>query len=114
MVPTACAALHMCSSPCHAAQGLKGSGWASLPIPAAADAWRKRAAWLYAAEVAATGSSSLPDLRPEQLMSQLDKWLGPHLAGVRIKGQLQQLPWGNIIKSQVSIYWLADVSVVAL
>jgi hypothetical protein len=82
-------------------QGLSTSGWASLPIPAAAEAWRQRASWLQQAEASATGSSSLPDLSSKALMDNLSTWLGPHLAGVRNAGQLQKLPWKDILKGQV-------------
>jgi ATP-dependent helicase HrpB len=87
---------------CLPAQGLSDGGWASLPVPAAAEAWRARAAWLHSAEVAATGSSSLPNLSCEHLLASLDRWLGPHLSGLRSKGQLQKLPWLDVFKGQVS------------
>jgi ATP-dependent helicase HrpB len=76
---------------------LRGGGWPSLPIPAAAEAWRARAAWLHAAELAACGSSSLPDLSSSQLLATLDAWLAPHLPGVRTKAQLQRLPWADVL-----------------
>lgn len=82
-------------------QALAAGGYSSLPVPAAAEAWRARAAWLHAAEVAATGSSSIPDLSPQGLMARLEAWLGPHLAGIRSKAQLQKLPWLAIFKGQV-------------
>lgn len=82
-------------------QGLTSTGWSSLPIPAAAEAWRQRASWLQQAEASATGSSSLPDLSSRALMDGLSKWLGPHLGSVRTAGQLQKLPWKDILKGQV-------------
>lgn len=85
-----------------ALQGLSAGGWAALPIPAAAEAWRQRAAWLQQAEVAAAGSSELPDLSSRALLDSLECWLGPHLAGVRGVGQMQKLPWKDILKGQVS------------
>lgn len=45
----------------------------------------------------------MPDLSSQALMSSLPKWLGPHLAGVRGSGQLQKLPWKDIIKGQVCV-----------
>jgi hypothetical protein len=87
--------------PAPSAQGLSSGGWPALPIPAAAESWRQRAAWLHAAEVAATGSSTLPDLSTHALLENLEKWLGPHLAGVRNSNQLQKLPWKDILKNQV-------------
>lgn len=85
-------------------QGLSAGGWAALPIPAAAEAWRQRAAWLQQAEVAAAGSSKLPDLSSRALLDSLERWLGPHLAGVRGAGQMQKLPWKDIFKGQVSVW----------
>lgn len=84
-------------------QALASGGYSSLPVPAAAEAWRSRAAWLHAAEVAATGSSSVPDLSAAALMGRLESWLLPHLAGVRSRGQLQQLRWMDIFKGQVGL-----------
>jgi ATP-dependent helicase HrpB len=86
---------------CRVLQALANSGYSSLPVPAAAEAWRSRAAWLHAAEVAATGSSSVPDLSAAALMASVEAWLLPHLAGVRSRAQLQKLPWLDIFKSQV-------------
>jgi hypothetical protein len=83
-------------------QALSAGGWAALPVPAAAEAWRQRAAWLQQAEVSAAGSSELPDLSTKALLDSLGSWLGPHLAGVRSAGQLQKLPWKDIFKGQVS------------
>jgi ATP-dependent helicase HrpB len=86
-----------------ALQALANGGYSSLPVPAAAEAWRSRAAWLHAAEVEATGSSSVPDLSAAALMGSLAGWLLPHLAGVRSRGQLQKLPWLDIFKGQVRL-----------
>lgn len=101
----------LCAAPT-TTQGLSGGGWSSLPIPAAAEAWRQRAAWLHQAEVAAgsasgsssSSSSSLPDLSTQHLLATLDKWLAPHLAGVRTASQLQKLPWKDILKGQVCVF----------
>lgn len=82
-------------------QGLSDGGYASLPVSAAADAWRARAAWLHDAELAASGSSQVPDMSTAALMSDLNSWLGPHLAGVRSKAQLQKLPWLDIFRNTV-------------
>uniref|UniRef100_A0A383V6U4 ATP-dependent helicase HrpB n=1 Tax=Tetradesmus obliquus TaxID=3088 RepID=A0A383V6U4_TETOB len=87
-------------------KALASGGYSSLPVPAAAEAWRSRAAWLHAAEVAATGSSSVPDLSAAALMGRLEHWLLPHLAGVRSRGQLQQLRWMDIFKGQMD--WAAQ------
>lgn len=90
-----------CCIACPQSQGLSDGGYASLPVPAAADAWRARAAWLHDAEVAAAGSSQVPDMSTTALMSDLQAWLGPHLAGVRSKAVLQKLPWLDIFKGMV-------------
>ncbi|KAF6265234.1 ATP-dependent helicase HrpB [Scenedesmus sp. NREL 46B-D3] len=82
-------------------KALATGGYSSLPVPAAAEAWRARAAWLHAAETAATGSSSVPDLSAAALMGDLGSWLLPHLAGCRSRAQLQKLPWLDIFKGQM-------------
>jgi hypothetical protein len=84
-------------------QALANSGYSSLPVPAAAEAWRSRAAWLHAAEVAATGSSTVPDLSAAALVGTLGSWLRPHLAGVRSRAQLQKLPWLDLFRGQVRL-----------
>ena len=79
-------------------RGLRDGGWAALGVPAAAEAWRRRAAWLRAAEVAAAGASDLPDLSEEALLASLPEWLGPFAAGARSRAQLQKLDWLAIFK----------------
>ncbi|KAI8469773.1 MAG: ATP-dependent helicase C-terminal-domain-containing protein [Monoraphidium minutum] len=79
-------------------KALQDGGWASLPIPPAAEAWRHRAAWLRAAEAAAAGGSALPDLSEAALLAALPAWLGPYAPGVRGRAQLAKLDWGGILR----------------
>eukprot|EP00878_Enallax_costatus_P035669 GHUV01039859.1.p1 GENE.GHUV01039859.1~~GHUV01039859.1.p1 ORF type:complete len:184 (+),score=69.14 GHUV01039859.1:153-704(+) len=76
-------------------------GYSSLGVPAAAEAWRSRAAWLHDAELAATGSSCVPDMSAAALMRSLNSWLRPHLSGVRNKAHLLKLPWLDIFKGMM-------------
>jgi ATP-dependent helicase HrpB len=82
-------------------QALQDGGWASLPIPPAVEAWRHRAAWLRAAEVAALGASALPDLSEGALLGSLHAWLAPYAAGVRGRAALSKLDWGAVIRGLV-------------
>ncbi|KIY98238.1 ATP-dependent helicase HrpB [Monoraphidium neglectum] len=79
-------------------KALQDGGWASLPIPPAVEAWRHRAAWLRAAEVAALGASALPDLSEGALLGSLHAWLAPYAAGVRGRAALSKLDWGAVIR----------------
>lgn len=42
--------------------------------------------------------SDLADLSEAALMARLDAWLGPYLAGVRSKGDMQKLDWSAILR----------------
>jgi hypothetical protein len=46
---------------------------------------------------------SSPDLSTQALLENLDKWLGPHLAGVCNSSQLQKLPWKDMLKGCVVV-----------
>lgn len=85
------------------------------------EAWRQRVVWLRgkALEMASAngngggkgsnggggGSGSvaarlaaLPDLSDTGLLATAGTWLVPHLTGVRTKGDILKLPWGQILK----------------
>jgi ATP-dependent helicase HrpB len=95
------AAATQTTGPAPLPQALADSGWASLPVPPGAEAWRHRAAWLRAAEAAAGGGSALPNLSEAALLASLPKWLGPYAAGVRSRAQLAKLDWAGIFRGMV-------------
>jgi hypothetical protein len=99
--------------PALSGKALFEGGWASLPVPAAAEAWRHRAAWLRAAEVAAAGASRLPDLSEAALLASLPQWLGPYAAGARGRAQLARLDWAAIFRGMVRGCWEAPYASMA-
>jgi ATP-dependent helicase HrpB len=63
----------------------------SLPWSESAQRLRDRVAFLRTLDLA------LPDFSEPVLVEQLDEWLRPHLAGVRRRAQIDQLPIGDLL-----------------
>ncbi len=109
---------------CHVSQGFREMGGIrGVELSRDMEAWRQRVVWLRgkALELASAngngsgkGSSNggggggggsvaarlaaLPDLSDAGLLATAGTWLVPHLSGVRTKGDILKLPWGNILK----------------
>ncbi|KAG2489315.1 hypothetical protein HYH03_012147 [Edaphochlamys debaryana] len=89
-------------------QGFKEMGGVrGVGLSKETEAWRQRAVWLRrqaqaGPSAAAKALAELPDLSDEGLLASAPQWLAPHLAGVRRKGDMLKLDWGNILRSLLS------------
>lgn len=82
-------------------QGLREMGFAGLGLPKATESWRLRTEWLRSQApetLPDLAGQKLPDLSEAGLMAGLEGWLGPHLAGVRNKGDIQRIDLGSILR----------------
>jgi len=76
--------------------GVASTGLAALPWTRAAEQWRGRVRFLrrHAGE-------EWPDLSDEALLETLDEWLGPHVYGMKSKGDLQKLKLLDVLESML-------------
>ena len=78
-------------------QGVKSMGLASLPWSDAAKMFRSRINFLHRV----LASDGWPDFSDEAMLSSLQDWLVPYLAGISRKGHLERLDMLAILRSMV-------------
>ncbi|KAK9812634.1 hypothetical protein WJX72_000985 [[Myrmecia] bisecta] len=72
-------------------KGIRSMGLAGLGLSKSATAWLSK-----------SHAEKLPDLSEEALMADLESWLGPYLAGVRSKADLQRRDIDSILRSRLT------------
>ncbi|MFN3614559.1 MAG: ATP-dependent helicase HrpB [Rubrimonas sp.] len=78
------------------AEGVRDLGLGTLPWTPAATALRHRAEWLRV-----NGAGDLADLSDEGLLTGLDDWLTPHLAGLRRLDDLARLDLTDLLRQRL-------------
>ncbi len=80
-------------------QGVRELGLAALPWTREAEGLRQRVQFLWRLEGEAAG---WPDLSDAALLASLETWLGPFLAGITRRAQLDRLDLAAILRAQLS------------
>jgi ATP-dependent helicase HrpB len=78
--------------------GIRELGLAALPWSRDAESLRQRVLFLHRLE----GAEAWPDLSDRTLLAGLEQWLGPFLAGINRRAQLEQLDLVTILRSGLS------------
>ncbi|HZG86807.1 ATP-dependent helicase HrpB [Paenibacillus sp.] len=77
--------------------GVASTGLSALPWTRAAEQWRDRVRFLRR-----HAGDEWPDLSDEALLEALDDWLGPHVYGMKSKGDLQKLKLVDVLESMLT------------
>ena len=91
-------------------EGLRSLGLGVLPWSKDAVSLRERSEWLRTHGLA---GEDWPDLTDGHLMETLDHWLGPHLAGISRRSQLERLDLAKIMRSLFTPHQLRNLEQLA-